>query len=195
MIYPALKSITEKLNESIYEKWGDTINGTGEIVQLNNIASINDEKNELQNKIIITLIRIEEEATLKNSPFYNKVRDPQKEKTIDKFNPPVYLNLYLLVCVTKKNYAESLQLLSDTIIFFQANKSFQVGEKNSSQQRVTLEMHDVGFEEAFDMWSSLGSKQLPSVLYKMRLLELIDPREKMQVPVIQKVSSAFESLS
>ncbi|GGB82370.1 DUF4255 domain-containing protein [Dyadobacter sediminis] len=194
MIYPALKAIAERLNKSIYGKWGDTINGTGDIVQLNNIASISEEKNDLQNRIIITLIKIEEEASLKNTAFYSGIAERKKEKEARKFNPPVFLNLYLLVSVTKKNYAESLQLLSDTIVFFQAHKNFQVGDPQDEQQpeqKVTLELHDIGFQEAFDMWSSLGSKQIPSVMYKMRLLELVDTQESTAMPVILSSNSTF----
>ncbi|KAA6439410.1 DUF4255 domain-containing protein [Dyadobacter flavalbus] len=194
MIYPALKAIAERLNKSIYGKWGDTINGTGDIVQLNNIANISEEKNDLQNRIIITLIKIEEEASLKNTAFYSRITDRKKEKEVRKFNPPVFLNLYLLVSVTKKNYAESLQLLSDTIVFFQAHKNFQTGFNENEQlpeQKVTLELHDIGFQEAFDMWSSLGSKQIPSVMYKMRLLELVDTHESTPMPVILSSNSTF----
>ena len=54
MIYPSLNTIADELNTSLFEKWGATINGTNEIVQLNNIANINDEKNDLQNKIVMT---------------------------------------------------------------------------------------------------------------------------------------------
>lgn len=194
MIYPALKTIADRLNKSIYGKWGDTINGTGDIVQLNNIANISEEKNDLQNRIIITLIKIEEEASLKNSAFYSRANNREKDKEVRKFNPPIYLNLYILVSVTKKNYAESLQLLSDAIVFFQAHKNFQIGDKESEQQleqKVTLELHDIGFQEAFDMWSSLGSKQIPSVMYKMRLLELIDTKESTAMPVIRSANSTF----
>jgi hypothetical protein len=191
MIYPALKIIVDRLNKSIHGKWGDSINGTAEIVQLNNIANISEDKNDLQNKIIITLIKIEEEAALKNAAFYSKAVVREKDKKVNKFNPPIYLNLYLLISVTKKSYKESLQLLSDTIIYFQSHKNFQVGEDDQIQQKVTLELHDIGFQEAFDMWSSLGSKQLPSVLYKMRLLEFFDPNETIQVPVVRSVTGTF----
>lgn len=191
MIYPALKIIVDRLNRSIHDKWGESVNGTAEIVQLNNIANISEDKNDLQNKIIITLIKIEEEATLKNAAFYSKALNREKDKKVNKFNPPIYLNLYLLVSVTKKSYIESLQLLSDTIIYFQSHKNFQVGEGEQLQQKVTLELHDIGFQEAFDMWSSLGSKQLPSVLYKLRLLEFFDPNETTQVPVVRTVTGTF----
>jgi hypothetical protein len=177
----------------MYEKWGATINGTNEIVQLNNIANINDEKNDLHNKIILTLLKIEEETSLKNSSFYNK--KPTNE--IEKHHPAVHLNLYLLVAVTKKNYREALQLLSDTITFFQYNKVFtgEIPDSSSEQKasfRITVELHDTNFQDVFDMWSNLGSKQFPSVIYKVRLLKFFDAKQVQDVPAIKTVNVHYD---
>jgi hypothetical protein len=189
MIYPSLNTIADQLNSNMYEKWGATINGTNEIVQLNNIANINDEKNDLHNKIILTLLKVEEETSLKNSGIYNKKSSNQ----IERHQPAVYLNLYLLVAVTKKNYRESLQLLSDTITFFQYNKVFtgeipdsDGGDKTSF--RITIELHDTNFQDVFDMWSNLGSKQFPSIIYKVRLLKFFDATQTQDVPIIKTVN-------
>jgi hypothetical protein len=196
MIYPSLNTIADQLNSIMYEKWGATINGTNEIVQLNNIANINDEKNDLHNKIILTLLKVEEETSLKNSGIYNKKSGNQ----IEKHQPAVYLNLYLLVAVTKKNYREALQLLSDTITFFQYNKVFTgeipdsaAGDKSS--YRITVELHDTNFQDVFDMWSNLGSKQFPSIIYKVRLLKFFDAKQVQDVPSIKTVNVQHYDIS
>ena len=193
MIYHSLNTIAGQLNSNIYDKWGATINGTAEIVQLNNIANINDEKNDLHNKIILTLLKVEEETSLKNSGIYNKISSSQ----IERHQPAVYLNLYLLVAVTKKNYSESLQLLSDTITFFQHNKVFTgevsdspAGEKASF--RITVELHDTNFQDVFDMWSNLGSKQFPSIIYKVRLLKFFDAKQVQDVPIIKTANVHYD---
>lgn len=193
MIYPSLNTIAEQLNANIYEKWGATINGTSEIVQLNNIANINDEKNDLQNKIILTLIKVEEESSLKNGAFYIK-KSPQET---GKHHPAIYLNLYLLVSVTKKNYREALQLLSDTITFFQAHKVFtgQLSNKGAEEEisfKITVELHDINFQEVFDMWSNLGNKQFPSVIYKVRLLKFLDIEEQQDMHVIETIKVNYD---
>jgi hypothetical protein len=189
MIYPSLNRIADELNSSMYEKWGPTINGTNEIVQLGNIANINDEKNELYNKIILTLLKVEEENALKNAGFYSKKPSNQ----IEKHHPAVYLNLYLLVAVTKKDYREALQLLSDTITFFQAKKVFTgylegAADDENPSFRISIELQDINFQEYFDMWSNLGSRQFPSVIYKIRLLKMFDAKQVEEVPYIKTVN-------
>lgn len=193
MIYPSLHRIAEQLNRNIYEKWGATINGTNEIVHLGNIADINEEKSDLQNKIIFTLIKIEEEAVLKNGAFYKK----KSSKNVSKHHPAVYLNLYLLVSVTKKEYKEALQLLSDTITFFQSHKVFSDAKPGNNAEeehpvKIIVDMYDVHFQEVFDMWSNLGNKQFPSVIYKVRLLKFFDREEMKKVPVIESVHVEYE---
>lgn len=192
MIYPSLNTIADQLNTSLFEKWGATINGTNEIVQLNNIANINDEKNDLQNKIVLTLLKVEEEKTLKNGSFYNK----KSQDAFDKHHPAVYLNLYLLLAVTKKNYRESLQLLSDCITFFQHHKVFKGkagnGDADQDEFRLTIELHDINFQEVFEMWSNLGSKQFPSIIYKVRLLKFLDIQSVEEVPSIKTVNVQYD---
>jgi hypothetical protein len=193
MIYPSLNVIAEQLNSNMYEKWGATINGTNEIVQLDNIANINDEKNDLHNKIILTLLKVEEETSLKNGGLYTKKANNQ----IERHEPAIYLNLYLLIAVTKKNYREALQLLSDTITFFQFNKVFtgEVADSSEGEKasfRISVEIHDINFQDVFDMWSNLGSKQFPSIIYKIRLLKFFDAKQVQDVPYIKTVNVEFD---
>lgn len=194
MIYPSLNTIADKLNNYIFEKWGATINGTSEIVQLNNISSINDEKNDLQNKVIFTLIKVEEESSLKNGPFYSNTNP----REIHKHHPAIYLNLYLLVSITKKNYKEALQLLSDTITFFQGHKVFsgkfpREGSEEDNSYKITIEQHDMNFQEVFDMWSNMGNKHFPSIIYKIRLLRFFDNQETSRAPVIEKIEIHYDT--
>lgn len=173
MIYPILNSISEELNTFMFKKWGTTTNGTNRIVQLDNIATINDEKNDLQDKIIITLIKTEEEPTLKNGPFYSR-----KDSATHKHHPAIFLNMFLLFSITKKNYKEALQLLSDTMLFFQAQKVFKGNlpeeEGEGETFKIFTDLYDIPMQEVFELWSNLGNKQFPFVLYKARVIKLID---------------------
>lgn len=192
MIYPSLDLISGQLNRYIYDKWGETINGTGKIVELDNIANINEEQSSLQNKIVLTLIKTEEESVLKNGLFYQK----QSNGEISKRHPPIFFNLYLLVSITKKDYREALQLLSDTITFFQSHKVFtnkssddETGEnEDESLFRIVVELCNFNFQEMFDMWNNLGNKQFPAAIYKVRLLKFRDSKEEEEIPVIDKIN-------
>lgn len=191
MIYPIVDSISESLNDFMFKKWGTTTNGTNTIVQLNNIASLNDEKNDLEDKIIITLIKTEEEASLKNGRFYAKKSETESVK----HHPAIFLNMYLLFSVTKKNYKEALQLLSDTILFFQSNKVFSGNidsETDDSENsfKVLIDLYDIPMQEVFELWSNLGNKQFPFVVYKARVVKIMDNKVLRTQPLIKTANVA-----
>src|SRR6478752_7106946 len=72
----------------------------------------------LDDKIVFTLVNIEEESTLKNAPFVrNDYTSPARYE-----NPPVYLNLFLLITACNKSaennsYTDALEKLSLVIRF------------------------------------------------------------------------------
>lgn len=194
MFYPALTLIRNQFNDFLLEKWEQTINGTSDIVQIDNIGSLNDQQNDLVNKVIITLLKIEEDATLRNGSLYTA----KAKVDIKKYNPPVSLNLYILISITKKSYTESLQLLSDTLLFFQSKPVFYspntVGNANNNELKFSVELCDLAFQDIFDMWSNLGGKLYPSAVYKIRSFSVQHPDAYKEVPAIKIINTNTDSL-
>jgi hypothetical protein len=140
----------------------------GHVVNLNGQTNISE--------IGLTLINIEEEPSLKNKNPYIKI----SEHDIAKINPPVYLNLYILISAyfgdTEENYKEALKNLSRVVRFFQGKPVFT--HQNSPDlddgiEKILVEMVSLSFEQQNNLWSSLGGKYLPSLIYKVRPVEMI----------------------
>ncbi|MEF8810861.1 MAG: DUF4255 domain-containing protein [Bacteroidales bacterium] len=177
MIYESLQLIINELNHylgSLSEQDSDMA-VLGNVAQLeSNLPGPND-GNALLNKIVLTLINLEEEKTLKNLPNY-KINQNQTEFR----NAPVHLNLYVLFSSTSTSYNNALIYLSRVVQFFQGKYVFT--HKNSPQNnqpglgmedfRLILDLHSPTFEESNFLWSTLGGKQLPHVIYKMRLVAI-----------------------
>lgn len=143
-------------------------------VKLENIAALKDTDFDGAENIFVTLVNISEETTLKNIPNY------RRENAVTVYeNPPVYLNLYVLfsVCIHGA-YDRALMHLSYLIKFFQAQNTFT--HKNSATTafgdnvafRLIMDLYSPTFEQANYLWSTLGGKQYPFALYKMRLVEV-----------------------
>jgi hypothetical protein len=124
---------------------------------------------EITDNIVLSLINIEEEYTLKNEPAIEKVGTARIRR-----NPPIYFNLYLLFSATIQNYDEGLKYLSRVIEFFQNKKFFTPDEYpglvGTGIQRLVPEFHDLSFEQYYNLYSVLGSKLFPNALYKVRLI-------------------------
>jgi hypothetical protein len=174
MIYKTLKFIAEQLNAYITEvkKAGDGIESP--YVMLQNISRLDEEALKTTNKVLLTLVNISEEPTMKNNPANTILRNEITEYN----NPPVNLNLYLLYSVCMANYEHAVIYLSHTINFFQGKNNFT--RQNSitaidglpDDFQIILELYSLSFEQENYLWSTLGGKQHPFALYKARMIRM-----------------------
>ena len=174
MIYEAIQIISEQLNNYL------TSAGLSNLVTLQNVAMLEtseDNAAKLNGKVILTLINLEEESTLRNLPHY-KVID---KETTEYRNPPVNMNIYLLVSANCNTYTNSLRAISKTIEFFQGKKVF-TSENTTYEEKedfdvlgsfkLIVELYTASFEQLNHVWGTLGGRQLPSVIYKIQLVEI-----------------------
>lgn len=189
MIYETLQILKEQL-EAYFEEVG-----LGKILKLDNIAlweSGSESAARLEGNVIMTLLKMEEESTLKNTPNY-KIKNGKTEYR----NPPVHLNLYLLISANCATYDTSLKSISSTIKFFQGKKIFTSANTVYNRTNVAfdileyfkfiLELYTPSFEELNNVWGTLGGRQLPSVIYRIQLIQLEQDKKLSTSGVITHV--------
>lgn len=162
----------------------DTI--TAADVVMDNIAvwETDNTSNSLSNQVVISLVNVEEESTLKNGKHYIKNGLTGGTQYV---NRPVHVNLYLLFALPPESnafgYERALQRLSLIIEFFQSKKLFTLSNSPKSalndddnlelkEIRAVMELYTMTFEQMNHLWGSLGGKQVPSVMYKVRLTKI-----------------------
>jgi len=174
MIYEALQILSEQLDNYLSSE------GLSNLVKLENIALLESASANAENvtgKVVLTLLNLEEDTTLKNTPNF-KVKNGITEYK----NPPVHINLFLLISANCDTYDKSLRCLSKTIQFFQGKKVFtstntvynrtNVAFDQFDQFRFNLELYTLSLEQLNYVWGTLGGRQLPSVIYKIQLIEI-----------------------
>lgn len=174
MIHPILKFLAEQLNTYVdqVKKTGDGIESPFVILQ--NISRLDEDALKTTNKILISLLNIAEESSLKNNPDHTMM----KNDAVTYSNPPLNLNLFVMVTSFMTNYENALIYLSYAITFFQGKYSFTL--KNSTTEveglpddfHIILDIYTLGFEQLNYVWSTLGGKQHPFICYKVRLLKI-----------------------
>ena len=184
MIFQTLEFLRRNLNSYLkIENPGlENQPNSDDIVVLGDIGLIENRKGpDINNKVVMSLVYSEEEASLKNiSPYVN--RGNQSEIT----NPPVFLNLGIIFCGHyPSNYNESLIKIAQVVTFFQAKNYFtfskapildedplilSTNEKDSLE--ISVEMMNLSMEEINHLWGILKSRVLPFVMYKVRLIKL-----------------------
>jgi len=173
MLFKSIDFLKEQLNLYLDSfPLNDPPNVQRPIAKLENIGGLDEAAIKDTDSILLTLVNISEETALKNTPHYVKAYP----NTIYN-NPPVYLNLFVLFTACLKKYDHALVLLSRVIRFFQGKNTFN--NKNSTTQvkdfdnfNIIMDLYSLSFEQTNYLWSTLGGKQHPFVLYKLRLVEL-----------------------
>ena len=192
MINLALEFIRNELEHYLKYDAGDS----SVEIELGNVALFETaNSSEIEDKIIVSLVNIEEESTLKNKRNYRRM--PNND--IQLRHHPVFLNLYLLFCCTFTQYQPALQRLSLILKFFQARKNFDINNAIAPQNRdlfeeseqdfsLTFELYTLTFEQINHLWGSLGGRQLPSIMYKARLVRVEDMNAYRNLPPIEEIS-------
>lgn len=119
-----------------------------------------------ENKLICTLLNIEQERTVLNAPSGNK---------LFRSNNPVCLNLYVLFSAyfVPQSYSQALATISATIAFFQSKPTFthlDTPELPYNAPKIIVEMVSMDMRELSNLWSILGARHMPSVLFKIRMV-------------------------
>lgn len=169
MIYESLKFLGEEVNKFLNLKIPNPTPSVARLVVSNISLSADvaaDLSPEIKDRVVLSLVNVEEDRIAKQQENYTK----SDFSTIYK-NPPLYLNLYILFSMNRKKYDESLQMLGAIIQFFQFQQVFTPVTHpglDSRIQRIVVDLHNMNFEQTNHLWSVLGGKYFPSVMYKIR---------------------------
>lgn len=149
-------------------------------VVLGNIARYNDGDEfatGLQNNILLSIINVEEDTVVRHVEHFKKENNQILFK-----NPPIYLNLTLMFAATSTDYDSALISIERIVLFFQKNRFFSIDSSdalnafnelhNINIEKMSFEMVNLGLEQLHQLWGGLGGHYMPSVVYKMRMLQL-----------------------
>ncbi|BAY29902.1 hypothetical protein NIES2107_17460 [Nostoc carneum NIES-2107] len=189
MIFDAMRLIQVALQRYILEMEPEL--GAGPIVLIDNIAmaeELGGPNNQLNGHVVMSLVNLQEETTLKNSPYYRL----ENNRTIYQ-NPPIHLNLFILFSALHNKYDTALRLLSRVVEFFQSQTeiSFNATPGNgitSRDIRIVPDLYSLSFEQLNHLWGSLGGKQVPFVLYRARLVAVEAQKRQAESEVISGIS-------
>lgn len=172
MIDLAMDFICKQVNAYLCMKLNITDGST--LIQLANI-SWNDSESTGGNgadksNAFISLVNIEEDRISKSPQNYVR----SGSNVIYK-NPKIFLNLYLLFSVNLSSYSESLKRLSYIIQFFQYQNVFNQQSNPSIPtgiDELILDLITLSYQDLNNLWGIMGSKYLPSAMYKMRVINI-----------------------
>ncbi len=182
MIDVALKFLVTELNAYLVRSRGPFNSDLGKVL----LGPVIDESGKWavpENRVTATLVNVEEDRILKSQLPESVLVDHRRVVR----EPELKLNLHVLFAARFQDYEQALKQLSAILTFFQATPSFTRDQHPSLDVRIEKlvpELVSATFEQLNQMWAFLGGKQLPSALYKVRLVTLQDrDTPRLQPPV------------
>ncbi|MBG6132816.1 hypothetical protein IWQ47_004354 [Aquimarina sp. EL_43] len=193
MIGKAMSFIEDRTNQYFQGILGPS---TEKYAALGNIAKIveggDTTDEEGGSGIVITLVNIEEDRISKNPDGIYR----QGDKVI-RSNPEILVNLYVLFSANL-TYTTALSRISSVIQCFQSNNFFTVPKFPSLDEdimKLHIELYTMNFEQINHLWSTLGGKYLPSVLYKMKLIPISDKDNKIEGSLITEIQTKKSAIA
>lgn len=174
MIAEALTFLVGEVNRYLDARLGPV---TPDRVVLGNIARVADSDGNGNNAgnngvAMLTLVNLEEDKVSRNPENFRRIGDDLVYR-----NPAVRLNLFGLFSAHTSTYSTALEMLSLIIQCFQARRTFEPALNPHLDPRIeqlALDLFTLNFEQVNHLWSTLGGKYYPSVLYKIRLVVIED---------------------
>lgn len=184
MIYEALTCLMEELNDFFKLK----LNIAEEKIVLSNL--INADGTVAipgENKIVVTLVNLEKETL-------HKLPSRGLTNFFGNQNAPLHINIYVLFSAyfSSNNYAESLRFISFIMAYFQSKSVFTKSNTPNMYpklEKLSIEIVDLSMDSLNNLWSLLGAKYMPSVLYKIRILHFDESVVREFRPGVSKVES------
>ena len=170
MIDVSLKFLSDEINQYLLQQpnlvIGDMSLVLGNASRIFDTDTTNIEVS-MANKAVMSLVNVEEDRMSRKTEMVTK----NAGLGITYQQPPQLLNLYVLFVMNHKSQDAALRWLGAIIRFFQHQPVFTPlthPALNSGIEKLTVDMHTLNFEQSNQLWSMLGGKYLPSVLYKVR---------------------------
>lgn len=185
MIEKALQFLSSEVNAFLSLKTGQNNKLT--------LTNLVDEGGKLTiaDGLALTLVNIEEEKIFKSQiPETAYING-----NIAYSNPEQKLNLYVLFASyhnNNNNYQESLKLISHVISFFQARNVFnneKYPQLGKEIEKLIVELCTLGFEQLNQLWTYVGGKYVPSVVYKIRMLVINEALLSDMAPAVKTIKT------
>ncbi|MEM6684534.1 MAG: DUF4255 domain-containing protein [Bacteroidota bacterium] len=172
-----INKFVDKLSADGLVTYINTLAGITVKLGAQNVGDIQSDDSDIEgDTLLVTIVRIEEESTLKNFPNKKLVESGGAFK-IDKRFPKIHLNYYLMFSCTLQ-YDKAIAVIYRTIKFFQHQRKFAF-TSDEDDIELNMELCSPSFEQLNNIWGMLGGKQIPSVLYKARVSALERDIEKL----------------
>jgi len=163
-----------------------------DVVALSAIVDENGKYAIANDSVGVNIVNIEEECVHKQQLPQSTLRAGQNIL----LEPRLNLNLSVMFAANYKHYDQGLKYLSYILTFFQSHRLFVPADYASLDQslkRVVVELQRLNYDQLNQIWAYIGAKQLPSVVYRVRMVGIQDQAPSEVGPPIYSIDTKVGS--
>ena len=184
MIHNLLPVVCSELNDYFKSRYGVR---EDRLVLSNLINQDGSVALEGSNTVVCSLVNVEEETTLKAT-----AGTTSSGGAFVKSSPDIYVNLTVIFSsyFVGKNYVEALKFLSGVIYFFQGKPVFTNDNTpglSDNVEKAVFDLTSLSFHDLSAVFQMMGSKYLPSVVYRIRMLTFATDNMEDTIPSISGI--------
>jgi hypothetical protein len=172
-------------------------NDQGVSIDVTNIATLNDGDDFVESAFptVLSIVNIEEDRTLRNQSVNIGLNHGVFERYVQPTKSLIFSILFTSYEKSQGRYLDGIDKLNKVYYFFQKNTSLYFRESpndvlsykdflglapedQAEYSRITFETVSLSMEQLNQMWSYLGSRYMPSILLKMRIVEIQNDQDK-----------------
>jgi len=188
MLHTVLQFLGDELNTYLFARTGaDSV-----VIKASKVVDESGKYAFDEGTLCASVINIEEERILKSHlPGYTLV-DGQHVL----LEPDLKLNLHVLFAANFKKYDVALKYLALVLTYFQSHPAFTPDEYPALDARIgklNMELQSLTYEQLNQIWAFIGGKQLPSVVYKVRMVAIQDEAQIAVRPPITTIKTEIRS--
>ena len=127
-----------------------------------------------EEEAILTLLRIEEETSLKQQVAYRPAKDDSGQKV--KTNPDLWINLYIMISSHVK-YDTSLKIIEKVMVAMNSIDA-DVENKYPYLKDISVNLENLSAEQYNSLWQTLGCSLVPAVVFKLRMVKITSTIEE-----------------
>lgn len=188
MLDTALKFLKDELGDYFFKRTGSH----SVVVKMSSVVDETGKYSFDKETVCASIINIAEERTFKsNSPEYTYVNGQHVV-----LEPALKLNLYVMFAANFTQYDVALRYISYVLTYFQSHPCFTPDQNPALENgisKIVVELQSLNYEQLNQIWTFVGGKQLPSVIYKVSMIALQDESLKAVQPPLTVINTDMAS--
>jgi hypothetical protein len=184
-----LQQLFSFLKEDLNTFISDKIGASSQFVLFANLNNILEKADVNTDKVIISIVNIEEEKMLKAPDNYMRINNDILYR-----KPPVWLNIICLFTLYTKSTEDlpGIDMLENVVQYFQSrprlDKSNAVVPANfpAGLEELRAEFVSLNYEQTNYLWGLFGGRYHPSVIYKFKTVPVDNLDRTPGGPAIQE---------